>query len=173
MTSAHQLTAGPLIGRPFQRADWPTIAALHEHRESGEWLLPPGETPSEARARRVADNFAECWLAEGYGPYHWSMRGRPVGYAGLRRSRLEGLPEIEAVYALDPALWGRGYATAATQAALKADGPRPEDGLAVAGWTLPANKASLRVMEKLGFEFERRTEWAGLEHVVYRWRPEP
>lgn len=171
MSSLPLLSAPPLTGRPFQRSDWPLIEALHRDRRSGQWLLGPGDEPSEGKARRVAERFAECWLAEGFGPYLWSLRARPVGYAGLRRSRLEDLPEIEAVWAFDPELWGRGYASAAARAALEADGPRPGEGLSVASWTRPQNAASLRVMEKLGFAYEREAEWAGLTHLVYRWRP--
>ena len=172
MSGEGELTAGRLTGRPFQKNDWPLIAALHLDARSAEWLLGPGDQPSEQRARRIAENFAECWLAEGFGPYLWSQRGRPVGYAGLRRSRLEGLPEIEAVWAFDPTQWGRGHATAAARAALEADGPRPGEGLSVASWTRPQNAASLRVMEKLGFHYEREAQWMGLLHLVYRWRPE-
>ena len=167
-----ELIAGRLSGRPFQRDDWPLIAALHLDVRSAEWLLGPGDEPSEGRARRIAESFAESWLSEGFGPYLWRLRGRPVGYAGLRRSRLEGLPEIEAVWAFDPTHWGRGYATLAAAAALKADGPKPGEGLSVASWTRPHNAASLKVMEKLGFAFEREANWAGLAHLVYRWRPE-
>ncbi|MGH2968657.1 MAG: GNAT family N-acetyltransferase [Solirubrobacteraceae bacterium] len=38
----------------------------------------------------------------------------------------------------------------------------------VVAFTLPDNRASRRVMEKLGFEFERDIEHAGLPHVLYR-----
>ncbi|MEM9724209.1 MAG: GNAT family N-acetyltransferase [Pseudomonadota bacterium] len=170
--TAPSLTAGPLTGRPLHRGDWGLILALHSDAESGRWLLPPGEQASEDRAQRVAANFAEHWLAEGFGPYLWSVRGRPVGYAGLRRSRLDGLPELEALWAMEPRHWGRGYATAAAGAALAADGPYPGDDLSVAAWTLPDNAASLRVMAKLGFRPERETLWAGLRHIVHRWRPD-
>ena len=48
----------------------------------------------------------------------------------------------------------------------------------IAGWTavsftLPDNVASRRVMEKLGFRFERDTPYAGLPHVLYRLRVSP
>ena len=44
-------------------------------------------------------------------------------------------------------------------------------GLAdVVSFTLVENRASRRVMEKLGFEYEREVEHAGLPHVLYRLR---
>jgi hypothetical protein len=38
----------------------------------------------------------------------------------------------------------------------------------IASWTLPINRASQRVMEKLGFRYERDFEFAGLPHLFYR-----
>jgi RimJ/RimL family protein N-acetyltransferase len=35
-------------------------------------------------------------------------------------------------------------------------------------WALPGNLASQRVMEKLGFQYERDFEFAGLLHRFYR-----
>ena len=38
----------------------------------------------------------------------------------------------------------------------------------IGSWTLPNNLASQRVMEKLGFRYERDFEFAGLLHRFYR-----
>ena len=38
----------------------------------------------------------------------------------------------------------------------------------IASWTLPHNATSRRVMEKLGFEYEREFEFAGLPHLLFR-----
>ena len=38
----------------------------------------------------------------------------------------------------------------------------------IGSWTLPINLASQRVMEKLGFRYERDFEFAGLLHRFYR-----
>jgi ribosomal-protein-alanine N-acetyltransferase len=38
----------------------------------------------------------------------------------------------------------------------------------IASWTLPINLTSQRVMEKLGFRYERDFEFAGLNHRFYR-----
>jgi len=35
---------------------------------------------------------------------------------------------------------------------------------------LPTNKASRRVMEKVGFQYEKDVVWADLPHVLYRLR---
>jgi RimJ/RimL family protein N-acetyltransferase len=38
----------------------------------------------------------------------------------------------------------------------------------IVAFTLPTNDASRRVMEKLGFSYERDIEHAGMPHVLYR-----
>lgn len=38
----------------------------------------------------------------------------------------------------------------------------------IGSWTLPINTASQRIMEKLGFRYERDFEFAGLRHRFYR-----
>jgi RimJ/RimL family protein N-acetyltransferase len=38
----------------------------------------------------------------------------------------------------------------------------------ICSWTLPTNPVSQRVMEKLGFQYEREFEFAGLLHRFYR-----
>ena len=66
-----------------------------------------------------------------------------------------------------PDRWNQGLATELGAASLEvAFGPL---GLVdVVSFTLPHNQASRRVMEKLGFAFERDTLYAGLPHVLYR-----
>ena len=65
------------------------------------------------------------------------------------------------------AFWGRGLASEMAAALLRSGG----DGLAPGGivaFTLTTNGASRRVMEKLGFRFERDIIHAGLPHVLNR-----
>ncbi len=66
-----------------------------------------------------------------------------------------------------PDRWGQGLATELGAASVAhAFGPL---GLAdVVSFTLIENRASRRVMEKLGFAYEDEIEHAGLPHVLYR-----
>lgn len=171
MSAAPRLNAGTLEGRPFRRDDWPVILALHRAPEASRWLLPPGEEASEGRARRVADVFAEAWLAEGFGPYLWSRSGRPVGYGGLRRRAGGAAGEIEALFAFEPESWGRGWASAVGRAALESDGPRPGEGGSVIGRVRPGNAAAQALLLRLGFAPEGEALWRGLALETYRWRP--
>ena len=92
--------------------------------------------------------------------------GRFAGFCGLQPLELDGANEIEIGWRLRKEDWGHGLATEAAQAAL-------DDGVAkgffscVIAVAMPQNRASLRIMEKLGMKFERATQKAGFNVVVY------
>jgi len=86
-----------------------------------------------------------------------------VGWACL--CYLEGTSEVEVGYRLLPEFWGRGLATEAGRAMVEY-GFR-ELGLdRIVGVAAPANKASCRVLEKLGLRFERMAHFYALD-VAY------
>ncbi|MEO1330416.1 MAG: GNAT family N-acetyltransferase [Pseudomonadota bacterium] len=153
-----------LAGRPFRREDWLLVHALQSDPRTGAWLRGPHLPPCEDRSQTIAARFAEAWAADGLGPYVWRAGVRDVGYAGLRRSRLPGGGELEVLWAILPEHQGRGYATEAAQAAIDADGR----GVGLVSWTTPENRASIRVMEKLGLRYDCDLVWADQPHVVYR-----
>lgn len=88
----------------------------------------------------------------------------PIGFAALRH--IEGSKDVELLYGLLPAHWGRGLATEAVRAIV-------EYGFEVCGLEQifagadPPNKASFAVMERLGMTFDRRTTIHGLEAIYY------
>ncbi len=74
---------------------------------------------------------------------------------------------IGLAYAIMSDYWNRGFATEMGRTSLEVGFGQlrfPE----IASWTLPTNLASQRVMEKLGFGYERDFEFSGLEHRFYR-----
>lgn len=160
------LRSARLTGKPVTKADWPLFEAILADPVGARWLTPGGPLDAEARAARarmMAESLSENWASDGVGPYVWRLGATPVGYAGLRRSRLDPREAWEALWGLLPDFRGRGYTREAAAAALEAE---PE-GLALS-WTLPDNRASRSVMEALGFAYEGRADWRGYEHVVYR-----
>jgi RimJ/RimL family protein N-acetyltransferase len=73
----------------------------------------------------------------------------------------------ELAYALMADFWGKGLATEMAQASLKVG--FEQLGLAdVVCFTMTTNRASQRVMEKVGFKYERDIIHADLPHVFYR-----
>jgi [ribosomal protein S5]-alanine N-acetyltransferase len=125
---------------------------------------------------RTPDQVAE-WIArhvektqqDGLGYWVWRERatGDVVARGGLSRMHVGGRDEVEVGWVVMPERWGEGFATelgtAAVGVAFETLGITD-----VVAFTLPENRASRRVMDKLGFEYERDVEHAGLPHVLYR-----
>jgi RimJ/RimL family protein N-acetyltransferase len=80
--------------------------------------------------------------------------GDMIGRAGLFLSNIGGKDEIELAYLFDKNHWGRGYATEAARAFIKY-GDEIGVGRMIA-IVHPLNVASIRVIEKSGFAYERR-----------------
>ena len=117
-----------LILRPFREGDIPAYATPRarpvniRHLPGGLSRQPVARQPiarqPSARqpvARRVAEAtvpmFADCWRAQGYGPWAVELKatGALIGHLGLRF--LNQFEQAELLYLLDKSVWGRGFAT--------------------------------------------------------------
>jgi RimJ/RimL family protein N-acetyltransferase len=77
---------------------------------------------------------------------------------------------IEIGYAIKPEFWGHGYAGEAATALMQwAKSNRPENRLV--GFALPSNKASLRILERIGMEILENRKIAGAEVAFYERQP--
>lgn len=141
------------------------IHTIQTDPEHGYWVRGPNIEASEGRSRAGAMRMATCWES-GWGPYLLSHEGVPIGYAGLRRARLEDMGVVEALWGIVSRYHRKGFASEAMEAVLAA-GP-PSDVKTVLAWTLPDNIPSRRLMERLGFVYEREAIHVDLLHVVYR-----
>lgn len=92
--------------------------------------------------------------------------GAPVGDVGVSPVPIEGQEEVEVMWHLPRASWGRGFATEAARRMLR---HAQEDlGLErVVALVLPANEPSRRVAERLGMQVERTVTWADKPHLLY------
>jgi len=132
-----------------------------------------GGVRSENESWELLWSGLEHWERNGFGPwvFHARETGETVGGAALRRAEIEGRQEVELGYRVAAAWWGHGIATEMASALVGV--ARDRLGLAeIVAFTLPYNLASRRVMEKVGFTYERDIEWAGLPRVLYRRRLE-
>lgn len=120
---------------------------------------------------------AECmeWIGNsqinyekyGFGTFAVTLAGddRVVGYAGLVRPTPGG--EAEIIYGIAKDLWGRGLMSEAA-AELVELGFRRFGLRRIIATIDPANAASIRIVEKLGFGFvERRTDENGFPENLY------
>jgi len=114
-------------------------------------------------------SVSEHWARRGFGWYAWfeCESGALIARGGPQCAHIAGRDEVEIGWTVLPERWNQGFATEMGAASLAiAFGPV---GLAeVVSFTLPHNTASRRVMEKLGFAYERETDYKGWPHVLYR-----
>ena len=138
-----------LVLREMNGADWRAIAAYNTASEFHRYLpIPPPDTRSTrgfvalcvARARENPRRHYDAVLQE-----------RAFGdVVGTLRLSLREPGSGDLGYAIRPEYWNRGFATEAVAALLAA--ARMSLGLGEVWATVdPANAASCRVMEKLGF----------------------
>jgi RimJ/RimL family protein N-acetyltransferase len=121
---------------------------------------------------RTLEGTARQWAADGFAYWIFFERstGDAVARGGLSRTVFDDTPEVEVGWTTFPDRWGEGFATEVGQAALDAAfGPLQLSE--VVAFTLPHNGASRRVMEKLGFTYEKSAPYKTFgEHVLYRRR---
>src|SRR5215211_1527255 len=129
----------------------------------------PGSLLSDEETRQFLRRHLDHWERYGYGL--WALRdktdGQFVGRAGLYNTQVGGSDAVELAYALMAEYWGRGLATEMARAILSVAFERLGMEELVC-FTLTTNRASQRVMEKVGFEYERDVVHAGQPHVLYR-----
>jgi [ribosomal protein S5]-alanine N-acetyltransferase len=133
-----------------------------------------GGVRSDGETERFLRANLDHWRRHGHGLLVFRERasGAFVGRGGLRHVEVAGSAEVELAYAVMAAFWGRGLGGEMAAALLRHGGERL--GLrGIVAFTLTTNAASRRVMEKLGFRFERNIVHAGLPHVLYRRGPVP
>jgi RimJ/RimL family protein N-acetyltransferase/pimeloyl-ACP methyl ester carboxylesterase len=142
-----------LLLRPFTLAD---AEALHRvwgdpaARRFAEPFSPDWPRPESVEdTRRYLEPIVAGQAERGYASWAVIEResGRLLGDCGLFPA--DGGPEVELAYGLAPEVWGRGYATEAAAACLRTG--FAELGLRrIVADAAPSNRASIRVLEKIG-----------------------
>jgi RimJ/RimL family protein N-acetyltransferase len=117
---------------------------------------------------RFRENFAGAWQDIGLGGVLVSLRrgGEAVGFIALKRHSVPGreIPgAFEIYFGLARERWGRGYAFEAVGAYLEALETRLQPVSVHASINRAQNPRGCRVLEKLGFGFER---WLPLPELV-------
>lgn len=142
------------------------------------WLRFIGDrgvrTREDARAY-ILKGPIDMYERLGFGIYLTELKegGAPIGICGLvKRDFLE---DVDIGFALLPGFWGQGYAYEAASAVMEyAKGAL---GLKrIVAITNPENQSSIRLLEKLGLQFDRmiRTTADGPEIRLFVWdSPEP
>ena len=161
-----EIVTDRMVLRRAGDADLADLAAMHADRRVMKTL---GGLQDEEQTRAGLEKVKAHWDEHGFGLYvmRTASDGRFLGRCGLRHVEIDGAAEVEVGWSVVADEWGKGYATEA--AARNLEVAFGELGLAdVVAFTLPFNAASRRVMEKLGFAYEKDVWWYELPHVLYR-----
>jgi [ribosomal protein S5]-alanine N-acetyltransferase len=170
MPASIQSIATPrLVGHHLSEAHFPEINQLHTDPQVMKTLSADGKPLPEEKTRDGIRQAVDHWQQYGFGfwIFHRKSDGGFIGRGGLKIYQIDGNDVIGLAYAVMPNYWNQGFATEMAQASLEVGFERlgfPE----IDSWTLPINLASQRVMEKLGFQYERDFDFAGLRHRFYR-----
>ncbi|WP_299212591.1 GNAT family N-acetyltransferase [uncultured Aquimarina sp.] len=157
-----------LFLREITLDDKEELFKLHSNPEvqkyTGEPVVESREEIEKAIRTRINDY-------EKYGYGRWATvlkKGMQfVGWAGL--AYLPEFDEIDLGYRFLPEFWGSGLATEASDAILTYgfDSLKLRKIIAIA---MKENKASIRVMEKVGMEFDKFAPYeSGSEDAVWYW----
>jgi RimJ/RimL family protein N-acetyltransferase len=166
-----------LVLRDWRPEDLEPFARLNADPEVTEFLpraLDRGE--SDALAHRIVLH----WTEDGVGQWAVERRagGAFLGFTGLSIPGFEApfMPAIEVGWRLAREAWGHGFATEAARAALAFG--FVDRGLAeIVSFTVPENRRSRAVMERLGMTYDPADDFdhpnlpAGhrlRRHVLYR-----
>ena len=128
-----------------------------------------GGARSDEETRQFLQEKMARWDKHGFG--YWMFRDRQAGHfigrGGLQHFEIEGTIEVEVGYTVQYKYWGQGFATEMARALVNIG--FEQLGLDnIICFALTTNRASQRVMEKVGFTFEQDFVHAGEPHVLYR-----
>lgn len=148
----------------MRKEDVPQIFALRSDIDVMRFIRAPIAKPGEAEnwIKLVSSRWADekigfCSLLE-------KQSGKFLGWCGLWRLQETG--EIEVGYAIAKEFWRQGYAAEAAEAFLNY-GFKNLNLDKIVAVAHPENRASQRVMEKLGMCYDYTSEFYGLNLVHY------
>lgn len=159
------LLTSRLVLRPFTSGDaWPL------HRILGEKdilrYFPQPHPPALDRVQRLVAHQLQHWADHGLGWWAVERHQKPelIGWAGLQFLPETG--ETEVAYLLSRDHWGQGLAAEAARASVEFGFEHCALETIIA-LVHPQNRASQRVIEKLGMSFVDQAHYFGMD--LYRY----
>ena len=142
--------------REFVEADWAAVLAYQRDARYLRYYPWTDRTPDDVR--NFVGMFLDWQREQPRRRFQLAIMlkegGALIGNCGLRR-KIDNDWEADLGYELDPAYWGRGYATEAARAMVDL-GFRELALDRISSWCIADNTASARVLERLGFRQEGR-----------------
>lgn len=154
MSECPMLRTDRLLLRCWSPDDRAAFAAINADPRAMEFL---GEVLSRAQSDALVDRIEARFDRQGFGLWAVEIPGVApfIGFVGLNVPAFKAhfTPAVEVGWRLDPAFWGRGYASEAALAVL--DFAFDVLGLdEVVSFTTVGNTRSRRVMERIGMSHD-------------------
>lgn len=167
-----ELETARLVLRRLCDDDAPFIVELLNQPSFLRYIGDKGVRTVQDACRYLQDGPLASYARHGFGLYLVELKegGQPIGICGLLKR--DYLPDADVGFAFLPRFWSKGYALESAAAVL-AQG-RARSGLRrVLAITSPDNVASIGLLARLGFRFERATRPSEDEAPVnvYAWEP--
>ena len=151
MSAPERIVTDRLVGRRIRSSDLSYVVETDSDAAMQATLSGNVQGFEESKAR--LHRWLVVWERHGFGFWVFNDGIRDVGHGGLFPSPRDP-GSIEVGYALKPPYWNMGYATEMAAAVLRI--AFEIVGLPnVVAIALASNRASLRVMEKIGLRYER------------------
>lgn len=131
-------------------------------------FMPRSDLTPKERAESAYQFFEGAWTRYGYGAWMITDKhhGHLLGDCYLESEELSGSGEVEIGYDVGREYWGQGVATETSRAILRFTFENtPVDR--IVGVAMRDNIGSWRVLENLGFIFEKETRLYDLDVFVY------
>ena len=157
-------TAGLRL-RPYTRDDLDALHRLWTDPDVRRYLLDDEIVARAFVANEIEQNLV-LFETRGFGQCAIRLKGDEalIGFCGYRF--FHDPPELQLMYGIAPAYWGRGLTTEAARAMIRFGFEEQGFDKIIAAADAP-NTASLRVMEKAGMMFQKRIDVDGLDTIYY------
>ena len=141
--------------RHFEPSDAPALFYIYSDPETMRFMGPPPASVDEER-KNINRHIDHYYSRLGYGLFAIELteNGALIGRCGILRHEIDGEPTQELSYLIRREQWGQGFATEAANAVVSFAASQLGFHRLIA-LIAPENKASVRVAEKCGFQFER------------------
>ena len=168
----HVLETERLVLRQLDERDAAFILQLVNEPSWLQYIGDRGVRTLQDAERYIQDGPVAMYARLGFGLWLVALKEtlEPIGICGLIKR--DALPDVDLGFALLPRFWGKGYALESASATVAYGKARL--GLSrVVAVTTKSNHASGRLLEKLGFRFERLVRLAadGEELKLYAASP--
>lgn len=121
------------------------------------------------QTQKKIESFIASYAKYGFGKWAVILKdsNELIGYCGIAVEKIDNQDEKEIGYRIAPRFWDKGLATEAALAVLQY-GFNQLKLPYILGIVESANIASVRVLEKLGMKYQRKTVFHGVKMDVYR-----